>query len=187
MASFKKYGFENHRMEVLWTGMTSRSLLNVMEMQFIEELNACDQQNGLNVISYNSLAKRSYDRGYRNVVIEKPVRKKRIITQYDYDRMKTYNPVFDDEKRAIMVERLRSEDVRAKLRAHRATMVMKTGKEHHNSKPIDQFSVDGIFLRRWDCAADISRELGLIDCKISAVCKGKRNTHGGFVFKYASL
>lgn len=54
-----------------------------------------------------------------------------------------------------------------------------------NSKPVDQFTLDGKFVKRWPSATDAARELGINHGKISLCCNGKRKKTGGFVWRYA--
>ena len=61
---------------------------------------------------------------------------------------------------------------------------IKIGKLHHNHKPILQFSLDGEFIRKWDCACDIQRELGFNQSNISSCCLGKRTKAGGFIWGF---
>lgn len=65
------------------------------------------------------------------------------------------------------------------------TCLGKFGKDNPTSKPIIQ-SILGIFVRKWDCARDIERELGFNVGNISMCANGKRKTCGGFIWKYAS-
>lgn len=64
------------------------------------------------------------------------------------------------------------------------SMLGKTGKECPNSIPVDQYDKNGAFIKRWDCAYDAMRELGIYQQNIGKVCLGKRPTAGGFVWKY---
>ena len=62
----------------------------------------------------------------------------------------------------------------------------KFGKEHPNSKPINQYTKDGKLIRIWDSRADIGRELGINMSHISSCVNGKRKTAYGFIWKHAS-
>ena len=59
----------------------------------------------------------------------------------------------------------------------------KFSKENHSSKPIIQ-SVLGIFVKRWDCVADIVRETGFSQGTISSCALGKRKSAYGFNWNY---
>lgn len=51
------------------------------------------------------------------------------------------------------------------------------------SKPIRQFSKDGIFIKEWPSAAECHRQTGINKSGICAAARGKRKTAGGYIFK----
>lgn len=55
------------------------------------------------------------------------------------------------------------------------------GKDHHKSKQVIQMSLEGEYIREWDCARDASKIYG---CHIIDCCKGHRNQCGGYRWKY---
>lgn len=57
------------------------------------------------------------------------------------------------------------------------------GRKHW--KAIVQMTMDGKFVKRWDCAQHASEELGLHHSRLISVCRGKANSHGGFRWRYA--
>jgi hypothetical protein len=52
-------------------------------------------------------------------------------------------------------------------------------------KPINQYDLDGNFIKKWSKAIDVENELGIQRKNISKVLKGERKRAGGFVWKYA--
>ena len=62
----------------------------------------------------------------------------------------------------------------------------KFGAEHPLSKPIIQFTKNGEFIRKWDSAWDVLRELGINQGNICSCCKGKLKSAGGFKWQYAN-
>ena len=50
--------------------------------------------------------------------------------------------------------------------------------------PVCQYTLDGKFIKRWKCMQDAADQLGLHMTHISAVCRGRAKTHGGFIWKY---
>ena len=60
----------------------------------------------------------------------------------------------------------------------------KLGKDHHNSKSIQQFNKDGVFIKEWDCARQAERELGIANQNISHCCNGKCKTAGGYIWRF---
>lgn len=65
------------------------------------------------------------------------------------------------------------------------TMLGKKGALCPNSRAINQYTLDGIFIKRWSAAKEAARELGLSQGNISSCCIGTYKTTGGFTFKYA--
>ena len=63
------------------------------------------------------------------------------------------------------------------------------GKNNYYSRtlmiPINQYSLDGNFIKRWNSISEASKELNLYHSNIIAVCKNKKRTAGGFIWKYA--
>lgn len=52
--------------------------------------------------------------------------------------------------------------------------------------PVDQFTLDGEFVRRWPCAAVAERETGACHSHITRCCKGKLRKTNGYVWRYAN-
>lgn len=53
------------------------------------------------------------------------------------------------------------------------------------SKPVNQYTLEGEYIKTWENATDAARELGISKCHISSCCHGKRKTAGGFFFQLA--
>lgn len=51
-------------------------------------------------------------------------------------------------------------------------------------KPVLQYNLDGTLVKEWDRIIVAANKLDLCANTISAVCKGKRLTHGGYKWKY---
>lgn len=52
------------------------------------------------------------------------------------------------------------------------------------SKPVYQYTLDGEFVKEWQSAHEIERQLGYHSSAISKVCRGIKNKHKGFIWKY---
>lgn len=59
------------------------------------------------------------------------------------------------------------------------------GKDNPKSKPVSQYSIDGIFIKTFAGQAEAERETGADQGVIWRVCNGLGNTAGGFKWKYA--
>ena len=73
-----------------------------------------------------------------------------------------------------------------KKMSENGSMLGKFGVEHHSSIPIVQLTLDGQFIRKWSCAAEVKRELGINHGNIISCCKGKLKSAGGYKWMYAS-
>lgn len=60
----------------------------------------------------------------------------------------------------------------------------KFGKEHPASKKVLQFNKEGVMIKEWDSISDVYRELKIIPTNITAVCRGRTKSAGGFIWKY---
>ena len=60
----------------------------------------------------------------------------------------------------------------------------KYGKEAQFSKPILQYSKNNKFIREWENAEQVKRELGYEANNIRSVCRGKRKLANGYIWKY---
>ena len=60
----------------------------------------------------------------------------------------------------------------------------KLGAEHHSSIPIVQLTLNGQFIKKWACGADVLRELGINKSSIAQCCQGKRKSAGGYRWMY---
>lgn len=54
------------------------------------------------------------------------------------------------------------------------------GKDNKMSKPIYQYSINGEYIAKWDCAADAGRALGVDYKSICACCNGDQKTAYGY-------
>ena len=53
-----------------------------------------------------------------------------------------------------------------------------------NNKPILQYSLDGEFIREWDCAYDVGKE---VNSNICNCLKGRHKTAYGYIWKYKMI
>jgi DNA-binding protein len=57
--------------------------------------------------------------------------------------------------------------------------------ENYFARPVSQFDINGNHIRDYDCIADAT-DHGFSSSHITRVCKGQRNTHKGFIWKYTN-
>ncbi len=54
-----------------------------------------------------------------------------------------------------------------------------------NSKPVNQYDLNGNFIKRWDCITDACEMLNIQQSGISSCCIGIYKTSHGYIWKYA--
>lgn len=58
------------------------------------------------------------------------------------------------------------------------------GKENPRARKVVQYDLENNFIKLWHSIIDASNELKIDSSSISAVCKEKRKTAGGYIWKY---
>lgn len=58
------------------------------------------------------------------------------------------------------------------------------GKDNPISVKVNQYDFGGRLIKKWDCAADVERELNISKSKVIAACRGKRKSANGFQWRY---
>lgn len=53
------------------------------------------------------------------------------------------------------------------------------------SKPVNQYTMDGTFIRTWIGAKQVTKELGINNGSIGKVCQGKKKSAGGYIWRYS--
>lgn len=62
----------------------------------------------------------------------------------------------------------------------------KSGGENHNATAVDQFDLDGNYIKTWDCIMTAARDTRTSATSISLCCRGKKYySAGGYRWKYA--
>lgn len=53
------------------------------------------------------------------------------------------------------------------------------------SKPVKQFTKDGVFIKEYPSMMEVERQNGYINSYISSCCKGRRKSAYGYIWRYA--
>lgn len=57
----------------------------------------------------------------------------------------------------------------------------------NESKPINQYDLQGNFIKSWNSGTEIKRTLGYSNSNICNCCRGKQKTAYGYKWQYAEL
>lgn len=63
----------------------------------------------------------------------------------------------------------------------------KNGLETHYSRKIEQYDLQGNFIKEWDSIRSAGIGIGIADKNIGACCRGKRKLAGGYIWRYKEV
>jgi group I intron endonuclease len=176
--SFKKYGVEIHRFEIIEECIEDN--LNCRErywQDFYDVIN-----NGLNCrltkdndrsgkVSKETLLKMSKASMGNKHWLGK------THTQETKDKISIANK---GRKHSLEVNKSKGR------KGHISPLKGKFSKDNPLSIPIVQLDLNGEFIAKWDSLMDVKRQLGLNICNINSCIRGKLKTSNGFKWKYLS-
>ena len=61
------------------------------------------------------------------------------------------------------------------------------GHENPNTKPIDQYDLNGNFIKHWKCIKYAADKLKIHQSKISMACNNHIKTAGGYIWKFSTV
>lgn len=168
-----KYGWDNFNHIVLYEHLTKEEAC-LKEQELIKQYNTMDVNYGYNLCEGGNLTI-----GYHHNNYSKEKMSKAKQGLYDgknnpmYGKKGILAPMYgkhltEEHKRKI------SEAKKGKANYHTKTLY----------KKVDQYDLDGNFIKTWESISSIEKELDIKGTHISRVCRGKRKTTGGYVFKY---
>lgn len=156
--AIEKYGWDNIKHEILFEGLTEEKAkrFEIELIRFYKML----------AMSYNMTDggdghRGTYDRSH--IIVSEETRKK-MSESHKGMFVGKLNPMYG--------------------RHDNSPAYNKYGKEHPASKKVYQYNKNGELIRSWLCISDAERELGILVTNITAVCRGKKFTAGGFRWSY---
>lgn len=168
-----KYGWNNFEHIILFEHLSKEEAC-LKEQELIKQYNTMDNNYGYNLCEGGNLTL-----GYHHTKNSKLKMSKSKKGMYDgvnnpmYGKNGILAPMYgkhltEEHKRKI------SETKKGKTNYHTKTLY----------KKVDQYDLDGKFIKTWESISSIERKLNIKGTHISRVCRGKRKTTGGYVFKY---
>ena len=182
--SYQKYGWEQHIFEII----DECNLEQLNEREIYWKQYYLDQVNGdWKQVLFCEL----YDRGTgpRSEETKNKISKS--------NKGKIVSNETKNKKRISMIGKFPSEITKEKMRksaigkfkseSHKNNIKLKKdniikGVRLANSKPINQYNLEGDFIQEWPSIVEAKKYIGKGD--IQACCKGKQKTAGGFIWKF---
>jgi group I intron endonuclease len=189
-ASLVKYGFSKH-------------IFEVVEECKVEELNVRERhwQDIYDVLSENGL----------NCKLQSTQEAKAVHSQNTVDKIRAAKKVLYSTSKGVEVKSQIAETLRAynmteegkrsrsksaasrdeAIRIKNTDFTIKVANTDYNQiaeknkKTVNQYGKDESFIKEWPSGREASESLGIDRGNISACCKGKLKTTGGFIWKYS--
>ena len=186
-AAIKKYGWENFKHEILFTGLTKEEA-EAKETELIAFYHSNDRLHGYNFDSGGSVNKSHSEE------TKEKIRKAHIGMKYDplfgekQSLLKRGNKNRLGDKQSEECKRKISQKNKGKFAGDKNYFHTHKfyGKDNKNSKRVEKYDVDGNLIDSRESANSFAVEMGKKNAAhIIDVCKGKRKTAYGFVWKYA--
>ena len=156
--AIEKYGWDNIKHEILFEGLTEEKAkrFEIELIRFYKML----------AMSYNMTNggdghRGTYDRSH--IIVSEETRKK-MSESHKGKNVGKKNPNYGKHETLWSYGRF--------------------GKMHPASKSVYQYDKQGRFIKKWLCLSDAERQLGVLVTNITAVCRGKKFTSGGFRWSY---
>ena len=166
--AIKKYGWDNVKHEIVFDGLSLREA-HEKEIELISLHKSNDRNFGYNVSSGGCSA--------AGHMVSEEAREKVGAAH----RGKPLSAEHKEKlRKAHLGKNLGERPPEVKAKISRSNI----GKKQ--TKPVNQYLKDGTLVRCWGAVLHASNELGISQSNIICVCKGVRQTAGGFVWAYAT-
>lgn len=93
----------------------------------------------------------------------------------------TIGPMSEEHKRAI------SDALKGVPLSEAHKKALSDAKKGIGGQKIIQYTKSGEFIKEWPSMREVERELGIARSQISAYCKGKRESAGGYIWAYSNI
>ena len=189
--AIRKYGIDNFVFEIICDNLTKEEM-DYWEIYYIKELDVLVKNNkGYNISSGGSKGNTFAGKTEEEMEIIK-----RKIGEYSKQRKPNLGRKWSQETKDILSEKTKerlqdktkhpmygkqhSEESKRKNSESRKGKC--TGSQNGRARKVGQYTLDGELIKVWDCIKDVEKECNIKG--VTGVCRGRRNSAGGFKWKY---
>lgn len=175
-----KHGWDAFRHELLYTGLTKEGACK-LECELIAKYKTNDPEFGYNCSTGGEMTALGAhwtlgEETKRKMCKPKSEEHRKHISEARKGRQ--CKPLSEDHKRKIS----EAEKGRKLTEEHKAKL---SGANNPNSKRVGMYDMNtGKLYAEWDCTCQAAKEMGISQQNISACCRGKRKTAGGWIWNY---
>lgn len=185
--AIQKYGWENIKHEILYTGLTKEEA-EEKEIELIKKYKATDRLYGYNSDSGGNINKFHSEETKRKIAQSHIGMKSSDETKKKISELKIGNKNRLGQKQSEECKRKISEKNKGRFAGDKNYFHSHKfcGKDNWSSKAIDKYDIEGNLIDHKECAAEYAKEMGIVNVShIIEVCKGKRKTAYGYKWKYS--
>lgn len=168
-----KYGWENFSHEILFDNLT-KDEAELKEMELIKKYKSNQKEYGYNISNGGNRKGTVAEETKRK--LSKALKGKKFTKEHKNKISKAQLGVKNH-----MYGKHHTEEAKEKIKQYNI---------EHNSRgcfpkrKVNQYDLDGNFIKTWDSMGQIRRELGIDHSMISECCRGYQKTSGGYIWKY---
>ena len=165
--AIKKYGKKNFKKEIIKQGNFNQMFLNELEIHYIRLYAPNNTENSYNILPGGKMC------GFKGCKHTKEAKKK--IAKASKNRKSNLG-------KKVSVETKLKMSIARKGRIIPREQVERS--REGKKKPILQYDLQNNFIREWDSALTVCKELNLLRSNISRCCNNKQTKSGGFKWKF---
>lgn len=165
-----KYGWDNIEHIILYDNLTKEEA-EKKEVQLINEYKSNNQQFGYNIQNGGNATGKMAESSKEKIRIA------RIGKKQSDEFCQMMKNIHKGNK--YHLNKKATEETRLKM------ALSHMGAKAYNAKKINQFTLSGDFVKKWDCIMDIQRELGFLNNAIVQCLKGKTKKSYNYIWRYA--
>ena len=191
-SAINKYGWDCFIHEILYDSLNEETAKR-LEIELISKYKTMDNNFGYNLVeggnvttgySHAEEAKRKMSNSKKGVFSGRnnPMYGKygELAPAYGIKRSKEFCDAISERNR----QRVLSDETKLKIKNNHADF---KGGKHPQAKKVNQYKLDGTFIRSWDCINDIQREYGYFNSQIGKCCKGILKKSYGYIWRYNDI
>ena len=208
--AFNKYGEENFEIIILKEDLKNKCLMNLWEYYYIKKFNTliCNSsgyniadggQGGYLLCGKTDEEKKEIFKKISKSRIERGVGKGEKNPFYgkkhtEEDLQKMRKPCSEETKKKIgeankgkqsyWKNKNLPEETKNKISKTRKEKELSKGKNNPKAKRVAQYDKEGNLIKIWDCAKDVSEELGINYSTLRMWLQGRNKQTSNFIFKY---
>lgn len=187
--AINKYGKENFTREIIENCKTKEEL-DSREKFWIEYYNATESEDFYNITSGGD---GGFGSGKNSPWYGKHLSdetKEKLSKIKSGENNPFYGKTHSDEVKKKLSEKAlnqrHSKETREKMsKSMKENHADFNGKNNPRANPVNQYSLNGEFIKRWDYAKEASRTLDINYSSLISCCTGKYKSSGGYIWEYA--